>query len=174
MEFTGWVANLLFFSGGCFKSPRKTIAAYTTANVLYIILYLSLAMPMAAITMFITCIRSSLTLVLNDRQNAYSLIILTGILCLILLFNLESIYDLTILFATIFIGLSGYYRDHFYKFRIMTSISQILWIIHSLIFGVYPMLVCCFIILGTNIGAMLYYSNIKEKILRYIVMPEKV
>lgn len=174
MEFTGWVANLLYFGGGCFKSPRKTIAAYTTANILYVILYLSLDIYMAALCMFIVTLRSGFSLFLNDKHNLYSVIILTSVLSVFLLLNIESLYDLAILFAAIFIGLSNYYRDHFYKFKIMVCISQLLWMVHSLAFGVYPMLFCCFMTLSTNIGAILYYSDVREKFFRPAIVTREI
>ena len=126
---------------------------------------MSLDLYIAVAAMCVTIIRAVFAITLNDRQNLYALIILTAILCVFMMFRIDHIVDLTILLANICIGLSCYYRDHFVKYRIATSISQILWIIHSLYFGVYSMLACCLMILGTSIGALLYYSPVGEAIM---------
>ena len=159
MEILGWIANLFFFSGGLFKNPRLTIANYAFADALYVIMYFSAGLWMAAISMLFAGIRSGLSLFLNEKQNKISVIVFTLIVSIIVIFNMKHDADILILLAGCCIGLSCYYRDSIIPFRISTSISQILWIAHSLIFGVYPMIFCCCIILATNIYALIVYTD---------------
>jgi hypothetical protein len=160
MEILGWIANAFFFSGGLFKNPRLTIANYALADGLYVIMYFSAGLWVAAISMLFAGIRSGLSLFLNEKQNKISVIVFTLIVSIIVIFNMKHNADILILLAGCCIGLSCYYRDSIIPFRISTSVSQILWIFHSLIFGVYPMVFCCCIILVTNIYALLVYTDL--------------
>ena len=159
MEILGWLANAFFFSGGFFKNPRLTIANYAFADMLYVVMYLSAGIWLAAISMMFAGVRSVLSLFLNEKQNKISVVVFTLIVSVIILTNMQHSADILILLAGACIGLSCYYRDSIIPFRVSTSISQVLWIVHSLIFGVYPMIFCCCIILATNIYALIVYTD---------------
>lgn len=152
-------AILLFLIGGLYKSPRKMIAIYTFSNFLFLFVYLDLALYMAAISIGLSTIRGISSLFLNDKQNKYSVFILTFIIVCLIAIEVSHYADILILFAAIAIGLSAHFRDNFIMFRTTTIVSQILWIAHSLIFGVYGMLICAGIILGTSLWALIKYAD---------------
>jgi hypothetical protein len=165
IELLGWAANVLFFAGGVFKNPRLTAAFYVLANALFVVMYASIGIALAAITMGITTLRNLLAIVLNDKHNKISVVILTAITIAILLFTLKNTGDIIILMAAIAIAASYYYIENFILFRLFSSLSQVLWITHSIMFDIYSMMCCCIIILTTNIGALIIYTGLKDAIL---------
>lgn len=169
MEFLGWIANLLFFSGGLFKDPRKTMANYLIADILYIGQYMLMGLHNAAFSMTVTCLRCLFSIFLPAKANLYSVIILTCISSGFILYNFDTVADILILLGGLSIGLACLNQDHFLNYRLFTSLSQILWIMHSLMFGVYSMIFCCSIILATNIWAILKYSDISREIISKII-----
>lgn len=160
MEVLGWVANILFFSGGFFRNPRLTMSNYALADALYVAMYFSSGIWIAGISMLFAGLRTVLSIFLNEKQNKISVVTLTFLISIIVLVNMSDYADFLILLAGFCIGLSCYFRDSIIPFRLSTSMSQILWIWHSVVFGIYPMIFCCCIILATNLYALIMYTDI--------------
>jgi len=136
---------------------------YALADVLYVVMYFSTGIWLAAISMFFAGLRTVLSLFLNERQNIISIVILTFLTSVIVLLNVSHPADILILLAGFCIGISCYFRDSIIPFRLSTSLSQILWIFHSIVFEVYPMIFCCCIILATNLYALIIHTDIFKK-----------
>ncbi len=164
MEILGWVANLLFGCGGIVKKPKYTMIFDIIAELLYVISYISLGLFIAAFAMGINILRAFLALFLNKKQNAISTLFLTSLAIIIIASNLSDNSDLLVMLAAICIGISIYCRDNYIAFKLLVCLSQILWMAHSILHGVYPMMFCCALVFTTNLFALIYYTEIFLKI----------
>ncbi|MCI5060719.1 MAG: YgjV family protein [Alphaproteobacteria bacterium] len=162
VEILGWLANIFFFSGGLFKSTRATMLQYGIGNILYIIMYCFMGLYTAVLSMGLTTLRQILSAFLPDKQNKITSIILTALACVVMAFSLENYLDSILLVAAICIGAACYYRDNAVTFRLLICLSNFIWIIHSLVFGVYSMIFCCSIIIATNLWTLIKHTEIKS------------
>ena len=162
MEYLGWIANTGFAFGGLLKNPRHSMALYCLSDALYIVVYLLMGLHLAAISIGVATFRTFLSLFLNERYNRYSTTALTLLAMILLIANMNQSTDLLVVLAALAIGLSCSFRDNYVAFKLLTMSSQILWSTHSVLFEVYPMLVCCLVIFCTNAGSLLYFFY-KEK-----------
>ncbi len=162
MELLGWLANVFFFTGGLCKNPRMTMCNYIVADILFIIMYVSMELYSAAISMTIVTLRCIFALFLSPEHNKISVILLTTLACVIITLKMQSFADIYVIFAGVFIAISQLNRDNFNVFRFSNTMSQILWIAHSLTFGVYPMIASCMLILATDFYAVWRYSSFRS------------
>lgn len=160
MELLGWAGTLLFLIGGFFKSPKHTMATYFTADILYVVMYLSAALYVPAISMGIVCLRTLGALFLSDETNKRSVYALTALTVVILMVTMTHIMDVLIILASLSIAASQLYRDHLVKFRLSLLGSQVLWIIHSLYFDVPSMLVTCLLVSGSCIYSLIVHTGL--------------
>ena len=148
------LAVLLFAIGGFFKNPRKTIAIYMFSNMLFLLVYFELGLFMACISLGLASIRGVAALFLNDEQNKYSVIFFTLAIIVLIALEISHYADFLIIVAALAIGCSTYFRDHLYLYWSTTILSQALWVVHSLIFEVYGMLICASVIIATGLYAI--------------------
>jgi len=167
-------AIFLFLIGGLYKSPRKMIAIYTFSNFLFLFVYLDLALYMAAISIGLSTMRGIASLFLNDKQNKYSVVLITFCIVCLIAIEIDHYADFLILVAALAIGLSIIFRDNLIMFRTTTIISQILWIIHSCIFGVYGMMICASIILCTSLWVLIKHTDIEAIRLEFISIAKRL
>ena len=135
---------------------------------MFIIMYYLLDLNIAAIAVSIVVFRNMVSIVLNDTQNKYCVIALTTLASAIILSNMTHMADLIVLAANIAVGSACLMRNHFVQFRLLMSLSQILWICHSLIFGVYAMIFSCVVILITNAYALFIYTGAKDTAMAWL------
>lgn len=126
-------------------------------------MYFYTGLWIAALSLMFAILRTVLSLFLNERQNTLSIVVLTSITSLIILLNVSHAADLLILLAGFCVGISCYFRDRILPYRLFTTFSQTFWIAHSVIFEVYPMIFCCCIMLGTNLYAVMAYTDLFKK-----------
>jgi hypothetical protein len=162
MLFLGIFANCMFLAGGLFKSPRVSLSFYSISNGAFFLIYLGEGLLVACISLAIITLRNITTIFLNDRNNMITTFALTAIASVLIVFQATSPADTLILFAGLAVGYCCLFRDDFVKFRILSTISQALWIMHCLIVGVYAMMICNLIILATNLWIFYKHSSIAE------------
>lgn len=155
----GWIANGFFVAGGFFKKPRTTMLFYGTGNLFYIIMYCVLGTYVPALAVGIVLFRNVSAVFLSDRQNRILQHLLTALFTLLFFFTIKSYLDVMILTAGWCIAAACFAREDFLKFRFYNTVSQCLWIVHSVIFGVWPMVFASALILMTNLYAVLKYSS---------------
>ena len=174
MEILGWVANLFYFSGGLFKNPRKTMLNYALADVLYVIMYFSTGFWIAAISIFFCSLRTVLSIFLNEKHNIIAIVFLTLLTSMIIITNMNHTADVLILLAGWCVGMSCYFRNSIIPFRLSISMSQVLWIIHSVAFEIYPMIFCCGVMLATNLYALIIYTDLFKRTNNEVSIPKPV
>jgi hypothetical protein len=113
---------------------------------------------MAALAVGLVCLRNFSGILLSDRNNYFTQIILTILLSVLIIGNIEYMLDVLVLLAGWSVAMAYFYRDDFHWFRFYNSISQILWMTHSYAFGVWPMFFTAALILATNIYAVIVYT----------------
>ncbi len=167
-EILGWIANALFIGGGLFKSPRVTLGFYALANILFMALYMIEGLIVPVITLGFVCCRSLLACFIDEKQNKYAVVSLTIAAVIVMAWNMQYTGDSLLIIANMLIGGSCLMRNHFVCFRLLTSASQLLWIIHSMLYGmIYSMIFSCLLIIGTNFWALFVYTGVKEWSIAY-------
>ncbi|NQZ14528.1 MAG: YgjV family protein [Alphaproteobacteria bacterium] len=156
------IAVGLFIFGGLLKAPRKTIGIYTISNFLLALVYLQAALYMAFAAITVSCIRSIAALFLTYKQNKYSVIITTLTVVGLIAVEISHMTDILVLISAVAIGTSIYFRDNLVMYRLLSITSNTVWIIHSLVFGVYGMLICASIVVCTSIWVLYKHSDLKS------------
>lgn len=150
---------LFFILAGLYKSPKISMIFYTLSSVVFLHIYVNLGLLMAAISIGLSIVRGVGCITLSHKYNNTLTFITTALIILLIAVEISHMADTLIIIAAIFIGAACYYRDCVILFRTTTALSQVLWIIHSVIFDVPSMLICSSIILGTCIWALIKHTD---------------
>ena len=149
----------LYIIGGLYKNPRATIGIYAISNLIFVTIYMQLGLLMAAIAIGLSGLRGLAALFLSDKQNKYSATITTLLIVCLISSEIDHAGDLLLLIAAIAIGTSTFFRDNFIMYRLLSITSNTMWIIHSIVFGVYGMLICASVIVGTGIWVLYKHAD---------------
>lgn len=141
-----------------FDRPRKSILSAQVGEVANFVLYISQMQIGGAITLLLSIIRGSAALWVSDKLLIKILIINVAVLWGIFLYRLEYPYDLLLACAGTCIALAQYNRDNFWMFRLFVVISQSLWIVHSLLTGMYTMTISSLAIILTITWSIFYHK----------------
>ncbi|MAZ76145.1 MAG: hypothetical protein CMH31_02460 [Micavibrio sp.] len=159
MTFIEILPICFFILAGLYKSPKTSIIFYTLSSVVFLYIYVDLGLFMAAISIGLSIVRGIGCITLNHKYNNALTFITTALIILLIAVEISHMADTLIIIAAVFIGTACYYRDCVILFRATTALSQILWIIHSVIFDVPSMLICSCIVLSTCIWALIKHTD---------------
>lgn len=148
--YLGWIALSMFIVGGLFRSPRTTILFAITGNLLFLTSYILSSSITPAIN--IGCATScALTMLLIDKKHLQKCMYLSMSIATIgILATYSSTYDFLIIIAGCLIAFANSRRDNYIHYKLAVMGSQFLWIIYTLQFADYPMLVTSLMTVCSN------------------------
>jgi hypothetical protein len=148
--YLGWVALLLFITGGLFREPRKSMYVAICGNLLFFTSYLLSSSYAPAINLGCTTACVLAMLVIDKKHLQKCMFISMAIATAGILTTFSSSYDFLIIAAGCIIAFSNYNRDNYIIYKLAVMGSQFLWIIYTVQFGDYPMLATCLMIIFSN------------------------
>lgn len=157
----GVLANIFFVIGGFFREPKHSMIMVIFGNLIFAMYYIAMELY-SPIFSVITGALVCLLIVNTQCAKRIKLISISGtcMICLLLILNFSSLYDVLLILAAIAIACAQMNKSNYIRYKFFVLISQSLWITFCLHFSDYAMLCTCVFIVVSNIWALI--SNLHK------------
>jgi hypothetical protein len=151
----GILANLFFVFGGFFRSPKHTMCFVVLGNLSYLGYYYLIDLHAPIISVGIGTLACLIAIVVKNKIFVkFSSCISALVISMIVLSNMQSFMDLTIVMAAWAIASAQISKDSYIRYKFYVMCSQTLWVFYCVAHSDYAMLTTCAFIICTNLYSL--------------------